>query len=138
VVKTELSFGIEAPRRVGRSDRVILTMELQHAGAAAAYVNTRFAVASSGEVRLRVMRNGQEIPAEVQVRISALRPEDFVALAPQERAVAGFDLRRAYGLGAPGEYLVVAEYVSEAVPEVLGRYDVLRGRCEATATFIVD
>lgn len=134
----DLVFRIEAPRRVGRSDRLILSMEVQNISRSSSYANVRFAVASSGEVRLRVLRNGQEMPVEVQLRLSPLRADDFVVLEPQERAVAGFDLRRAYGIGAPGEYLVVAEYLSDVVPDALRQYKVLSGRCEATATFVVD
>ena len=129
-----VQFAISLPRGpVSGKDRVILNLELENRGTAAAYVNARFAVVPEiGDVRLVIRAaDGKEVPFKFRVRLVPLRASDFLLLEPGQRVVAGFHLSRGYDLSKPGAYEVMAQYVSQAVPPELEKANVFRGELAA-------
>jgi hypothetical protein len=130
-----LRFTISLPRSpVSQGDRVVLGLELENVGTSPLYVNCRSAVAPEvGDIRLKVFRDGKEVPFLLRVRLRPLAASDFLQLQPGEHVVAGYVLNRGYRIDAPGLYAVTAEYVSEEVPKELAGQTVFTGTLKADA-----
>ena len=136
-IVTDLSFeiSVSVAGTDAASREVHLDMKLSNASEAETVVNGRFAVAPEiGDVRPEVSAGGRSIPFRFRVRLAALKPSDFVRLAPGETAEGRYLLSCGYDLSEPGEYSVRAVYVNKAKPEDPDAGAVFVGELESNST----